>query len=75
MATMQAATPFQIADILSAFSVELSTAQKAARDYDMAARLDRKGDEYQVAGNEKMAAVCRSRALAACIRADRYSAS
>ena len=52
---------------------DLTDAQKAARDWDMAASLDKKGDEYLAAGNEVMAKVCRERALGAANRAVKYS--
>ena len=53
---------------------DLTNAQKAARDWDLAASLDKKGSEYLAAGNEKMAKVCRERALIAANRAVKYSA-
>ena len=41
-----------------------SVAEQIEIDWDMARRLDAKGDEYKAAGNFKMAQVCYSRALA-----------
>ena len=52
---------------------ELSNAQKAERDWKAAEALDKKGDEYFAAGNERMGKACRERALNAANRAMRYS--
>ena len=52
---------------------ELTNAQKAERDWKMAEALDKKGDEFFVAGNERMGKVCRAKALNAANRAVRYS--
>lgn len=46
-----------------------SVANQIAIDWDMAHRLDAKGDEYKAAGNFKMAQVCYSRALARATKA------
>lgn len=46
-----------------------SVAEQIAIDWEMAHRLDAKGDEYKAAGNFKMAQVCYSRALARAIKA------
>jgi hypothetical protein len=52
---------------------ELTNAQKAERDWKAAEGLDKKGDEYFAAGNERMGKVCRKHALDAANRAVRYS--
>lgn len=68
--TREAATANQIAAIASGWiPAEMTNAQKAARDWDLAARLDRTADAYQAEGNDRMAAICRSRALGAANRA------
>ena len=73
--TREAATANQMAAIAAGFIPnELTAAQKAARDWDLAARLDKRGDAYQAEGNERMAAVCRSRALGAANRVVAFEA-
>jgi len=52
---------------------ELTNAAKANRDWALAEALDKKGDEYFAAGNERMGKVCRERALNSANRAVRYS--
>ena len=46
-----------------------SVAKQIELDWDMAHRLDARGDEYKAAGNFKMAQVCYSRALALATKA------
>ena len=53
---------------------EMTAAQKAARDWDLAERLDKRGDAYQAEGNLRMADICRQRALGAANRAVSFEA-
>lgn len=51
---------------------EPSPAAKAARDWALAASLDKKGDAYYAAKNPLMGAVCRARAAKAANRAAKW---
>lgn len=76
MTTFQSVTPGEAHAMALGFGMgfaELTNAQKSDRDWKMAAALDKKGDEYQAAGNDRMAKVCRERALNAANRAVRFS--
>ena len=76
MTNFQAVSPAGAYEMAMAFGhgyAELSNAQKAERDWKAAEALDKKGDEYFAAGNERMGKVCRERALNAANRAVRYS--
>jgi hypothetical protein len=76
MTNFQAVSPADAYNMAMAFGhgcAELSNAQKANRDWALAASLDKKGDEYFAAGNVAMAKACRERALNAANRAVRFS--
>lgn len=76
MTNFQAVTPGQAHVMALGWGMgfaELTNAQKAERDWKAAEALDKKGDEYFAAGNERMGKVCRERALNAANRAMRYS--
>ena len=76
MTTFQAVTPAGAYEMALGWGMgfaELTNAQKANRDWKMAVALDKKGDKYQAAGNERMAKVCRERALGCANRAVRFS--
>lgn len=65
----QAATAEQIESILSSFVPVPTYGQTSARDWAMAEKLDKKGDDYYAVGNERMGAACRKAALNAANRA------
>jgi hypothetical protein len=76
MTTFQAVTPGAAHVMALGWGMgfaELTNAQKANRDWALAASLDKKGDEYFAAGNVAMAKACRERALNAANRAMRFS--
>lgn len=74
MTTFQAVTPSEATYMALGFgNPVLTNAQKANRDWALAEALDKKGDEYFAAGNERMGKVCRERALNAANRAVRFS--
>ena len=76
MTTFQAITPGEAHVMALGWGMgfaELTNAQKADRDWKLAASLDKKGDAYQAAGNARMAQACRERALNAANRAVRFS--
>jgi hypothetical protein len=77
MTTFQSVTPSEATVMALSWGMgfaELTNAQKADRDWKLAASLDKKGDEYFAAGNLAMAKVCRERALNSANRAVRFSA-
>ena len=77
MTTFQSVTPREATVMALSWGMgfaELTNAQKADRDWKLAASLDKKGDEYFAAGNLAMAKVCRERALNSANRAVRFSA-
>lgn len=76
MTNFQAVSPAGAYNMAMAFGhgcAELSNTQKANRDWELAASLDKMGDEYFAAGNLTMGKVCRERALNAANRAMRFS--
>ena len=75
MGYFEASSPMQLLAIASSFIPnELTPAQKANRDWDLADRLDRRGDEYRDQGNSEMAKVCYAHALGAANRAVQFEA-
>ena len=75
MGYFEASSPMQLLAIASSFIPnELTPAQKANRDWDLAKKLDRRGDEYQAEGNLAMAKICWSKALGAANRAVQFEA-
>lgn len=65
----QPSTNEQIETALTGYGITLTYGQTSARDWAMAEKLDKKGDEYYAAGNERMGAACRKAALNAANRA------
>jgi len=76
MTTFQAVTPGAAHVMALGWGMgfaDLTNAQKADRDWKMAAALDKKADAYFADGNDAMGKVCRTRALNAANRAVKFS--